>query len=164
MAGCAHATPFETSDAPPPQVHVDGQSLSLVHTIESARQLDVESVVVVQPLLGGPPSSEGMGAEAPLPPSIAADPPLAQQVVDTSCTQLKCSPQSELTAQGNSYLGMHALGSVVVVHTGTGSSGHASPFAHAGALEPLHVVTLSAWHTMPDGQSVSWVHGPGWHE
>jgi hypothetical protein len=75
-AGSAHAMfdvavePFEMAE--PSHVQVAGQSLSAVQTIESATQLDVVSVVVVQPLVGAePPSTASSGGDVMTPASSA---------------------------------------------------------------------------------------------
>jgi hypothetical protein len=56
----------------PSHVQVAGQSLSAVHTMESATQLDVVSVVVVHPLVGAaPPSTASSGGGVMTPASTA---------------------------------------------------------------------------------------------
>ncbi len=61
-AGTAHATPLKTG-AMSTHVHVDGHSASVLHAIVFTWQLDVGSVVVVQPPVGaGPASCDGIGA------------------------------------------------------------------------------------------------------
>jgi len=168
------------------------------HAIVSTWQLDVGSVVVVQPPVGaGPASCDGIGAlpvtpgatgaasagslvvpvrgapvAGPLvtvpvpaaPPVAVPPPPDAQHVVEVSGTHVKWSPQSESTLQGNSYVGTHTLGSAMVVHVGGGGGGgHSSPFAHGAEAAEPHDSYVSAWHTMPEAQSESAAHGPGWH-
>jgi hypothetical protein len=160
--------PFEMAE--PSHVQVAGQSLSAMQTIESATQLDVVSVVVVQPLVGAePPSTASSGGGVMAPASTGwsgglvvtggdatVDPaeldefaldgypapvpgalpplPLAQRVVDVSGTQVKWSPQSALTLQGNSYLGRHSVGPVTVVHVST--HGGTPPSASACTVGP----------------------------
>jgi hypothetical protein len=63
--------PFEM--AKPSHVQVAGQSLSAVQTIESATQLDVVNVVVVQPLVGAePPSTGSSGGDVMTPASTGS--------------------------------------------------------------------------------------------
>jgi len=151
----------------------------------SAWQLDVERVVVTQPAStatgGGTtrPASTGMfgrlvaiGGTAtdvdavPEPPPLPLAPPLAlpQQLVSTSGTHVKWSPQSEVTVQGRSYFGTHKLGSVVVVHVGAVGAGHGASLLPQGGDPGVEQVWYeSAWHTMPAAQSLSVEQGPGWH-
>jgi len=60
ITGSAHAM-FDTATSWPSHVHVAGQSLSAVHTMVAAWQLDVDSVVVVHET---PASSDASGGDA----------------------------------------------------------------------------------------------------
>ena len=105
--GSAHETLFETEPLEL-QVHVEGQSVTVVQGIATTWQDDVESVVVVQLGLeastaGVVPVLGGDAAEDPsvLPDADPADPP-PEHSVAVSGTQVKPGPQSEATWQGRS--------------------------------------------------------------
>jgi hypothetical protein len=139
--GSAHATSFETLP-PGVQVHVEGQSLSVVQDTATTWQDDVESVVVVQ--LGLDASTVGVvgvpGGDATEDPSVLpdadpADPP-PEHSVEVSGTQVKPEPQSDATWQGRSYLGTHEL-DVKVLHPPASPVSTGAPQSTSGAQAGL---------------------------
>ncbi len=143
--GSAHARSFETLPLDM-QVHVEGQSLSVVQVMAMIWQDDVESVVVVQlgldasrgsvvPVLGGD------AAEDPsvLPDADPAEPP-PEHSVDVSGTQVKPDPQSDATLQGRSYVGTHEL-DVKVLHAPASAVSAGTPQSMSGAQAGLLMAT-----------------------
>jgi hypothetical protein len=137
MVGSAHETSFETLPLDV-QVHVEGQSVSVVQGMATTWQDDVESVVVVQ--TGLEASRTGvvpvLGGDAGEDPSVlpGADPaaPPPEHSVAVSGTQVKPGPQSEATWQGRSYGGTHEL-DVMVVHPPASPVAAGTPQSSSGA-------------------------------
>jgi hypothetical protein len=115
------------------QVHVAGQSASVVQVMVCAWHELVPVGVVVQP-----PSSATAGAVlafvplatpplvAPLAlPALPADPP-PEHSVAVSATQLNPGPQSELAVQGSWYCATHVF-EVVVTHAPASCTAGATP-------------------------------------
>lgn len=94
------------------------------------------------------------GVPTPLPP---------EHVAVTVGAQVKPSPQSASALQGNCHLYAQRETFVSVqLLVDDGGRAHFSPLGHAGAVPPLHELTVSVWHTMPaPPQSESVAHGAG---
>jgi len=167
----------------------EGQSAAVVHETTFAWQCEVARTVHPQSEVDVlVPEGAGAGADGsrvpllpavplldplePLPLTATATPasatpvpPLPEHQHSWSGTHENPSPHEASDVQGSTYLGTHA-DLVVVVQVGVeveppvpqGMLG-----AHVGATSPVQVCSCQLVHTMPSAQSVSAVHGSGWH-
>jgi hypothetical protein len=139
-------------------VQLDGQSLAAEQSTIFGEQCEVEKVMVMQ--------TGGGGAGAGPPSSEEKLPPLPAQVVASSGSQVKPSPQSDATLQGSRYLGTQDRVVVVVQAGGVVGCGvaHFPPGGH-GVDTVCGGQSWLVWvkHTIPDAQSLSELQGSGAH-